>query len=173
MTPRVNPDERLPLDLPVGWKRCMIADIANVEMGQSPPSVTYNKEGAGLPFFQGKADFGVLYATPRVWCSAPKKIAGSDDILLSVRAPVGPTNLAPAQCCIGRGLASIRPESGISLRFLLYRVQAIRARAGQHWNGDDFPGDIWQTTAFSGHSGRSSPGTGTCRGGLGRSVFAA
>ena len=138
MTPLVNPDEGLPLGLPVGWKRGTIADIANVEMGQSPPSVTYNKEGVGLPFFQGKADFGDLYATPRVWCSAPGKIAGPDDILLSVRAPVGPTNLAPAECCIGRGLAAIRPEPGISLRFLLYAFRRFERELGSLGTGTTF-----------------------------------
>ena len=89
-------------------------------MGQSPPSVTYNHAGVGLPFFQGKAEFGNLYPEARVWCTQPNKIALADDILLSVRAPVGPTNLAPYKCCIGRGLAAIRPENSLSLSYMLY-----------------------------------------------------
>ncbi len=89
-------------------------------MGQSPPSSTYNHSGVGLPFFQGKAEFGGLYADAKVWCSRPNKIAKAEDILLSVRAPVGPTNLAPSLCCIGRGLAAVRPETGIALRYLLH-----------------------------------------------------
>ena len=63
-------------------------------MGQSPPSPTYNSERRGLPFFQGKADFGDLHPTARKWCSQPSKLAEPGDVLISVRAPVGPTNLA-------------------------------------------------------------------------------
>ena len=73
-----------------------------------------------MPFFQGKADFGDLYPTIRVYCSQPTKIAEKDDILLSVRAPVGPTNLSPGLVCIGRGLTAIRPSPEINLRYLLH-----------------------------------------------------
>ena len=63
-------------------------------LGQSPPSSSYNEENIGLPFFQGKKEFGELYPEIRKWCNAPKKIAEKNDVLLSVRAPIGPTNLA-------------------------------------------------------------------------------
>jgi len=85
-----------------------LKEIAEITMGQSPLSETYNYEKKGLPFFQGKADFGEIYPTAKVWCNFPKKIAEKNDILLSVRAPVGNVNLASENCCIGRGLASIR-----------------------------------------------------------------
>ncbi len=106
--------------LPLGWTTAQLSDVAMVVMGQSPPSSTYNKSGTGLPFLQGKADFGAIYPRVRVWCVRPNKIADADDILLSVRAPVGPTNLAPVQCCIGRGLAAVRPEAGLTLKYLLH-----------------------------------------------------
>ena len=88
-----------------------LEEIVTITAGQSPPGSTYNEDGFGLPFFQGKADFGEVHPTVRKWCSAPKKIAEAGDILLSVRAPVGPTNIAAERCCIGRGLAGIRPNS--------------------------------------------------------------
>ena len=90
------------------WAQVQMRDIAHIVMGQSPPGETYNENGKGLPFFQGKADFGDQYPTPRKWCSAPIRIAESGDILLSVRAPVGPTNVTRERACIGRGLAAIR-----------------------------------------------------------------
>jgi type I restriction enzyme S subunit len=77
-----------------------LGSICEIIAGQSPPSSYYNQEGIGLPFFQGKADFGELHPTVRVWCSQPIKIAERGDILISVRAPVGPTNLADSRCCI-------------------------------------------------------------------------
>jgi type I restriction enzyme S subunit len=93
-------------------------------MGQSPPGTTYNDRGEGLPFFQGKADFGEEFPTPRIFCSAPTRIAESKDILISVRAPVGPTNLANQRCAIGRGLAAIRCAGGVEPRYLLTVLRA-------------------------------------------------
>src|SRR5690348_2974394 len=91
--------------------------------GQSPPGETYNTEAKGLPFFQGKAEFGELYPVPAKWCSSPTKIAERDDILISIRAPVGPTNLCPARACIGRGLAAIRPFAGMHTKYVLYALR--------------------------------------------------
>ena len=91
-----------------GWILEPLAAIAHVAMGQSPPSTTYNMTGEGLPFLQGKFEFGEVYPTPVRFCSKPLRVAEQDDILVSVRAPVGPVNLSPAKCCIGRGLAAVR-----------------------------------------------------------------
>ena len=52
-------------------------------MGQSPPGETYNKEKIGLPFYQGKADFGLINPIPSVWCNKPKRIAEPNDILFN------------------------------------------------------------------------------------------
>ena len=76
-------------------------------MGQSPKSETYNNKKEGLPFFQGNADFGEISPKVRIWCSVPKKVAHKNDILISVRAPIGALNIADTECCIGRGLAAI------------------------------------------------------------------
>lgn len=113
---------------PPGWVKASLSEISTILMGQSPPSSTYNSDGHGLPFFQGKAEFGSLCPVPKVWCSRPGKVAEAADVLLSVRAPVGPTNLAPSKCCIGRGLAAIRPEPELNLKYLLY---AFRRFAGE------------------------------------------
>lgn len=85
-----------------------LISVAKLIMGQSPPSSSYNDEGKGLPFYQGKADFGFIYPTPRKYCTNPKKVAEVGDILMSVRAPVGPVNIANSKSCIGRGIAAIR-----------------------------------------------------------------
>jgi len=94
-------------------------------MGQSPPSSVYNTDGQGLPFFQGKAEFGALYPTVAKWCSEPTKVAEPGDVLVSVRAPVGPTNLASERCCIGRGLAAIRPSQAARTKWLLYALRSL------------------------------------------------
>jgi len=106
--------------LPDGWVWTTLEATCEIVMGQSPPSTTYNAEGTGLPFYQGKAEFGDLSPTPIKWCSKPQKIAEPGDVLISVRAPVGPTNLCREKSCIGRGLAAIRPEATMPSLYFLY-----------------------------------------------------
>ena len=115
-----------------------LKECCTIIAGQSPESKYYNSKGEGLPFFQGKADFGALYPNIRIYCSQPTKIAEKDDILLSVRAPVGPTNLSPGKVCIGRGLTSIRPGSSISLKYLLYFFRYYEAQLQKSGTGTTF-----------------------------------
>jgi type I restriction enzyme S subunit len=110
-------------ELPDGWKRVCLSQISELIMGQSPPGSTYNTKGDGVPFFQGKADFTEISPVVRTWCTQPKKNAKSGDILISVRAPVGPTNVADRDCSIGRGLAAIRPKNEIPTKFILYYLK--------------------------------------------------
>lgn len=88
--------------------------ICCINMGASPASSTYNESGEGLPFYQGNADFGEKYPTPRIWCNAPVKIAQKGDVLISVRAPIGAMNIATERCCIGRGLAALTVNETVS-----------------------------------------------------------
>lgn len=110
-------------DIPKDWDTAKLGErgIFEVVMGQSPPSLTYNKENHGLPFLQGKMEFGEIFPSPLIYCSKPIKIAEKNDILISVRAPVGDVNISPSKLCIGRGLASIRcnPQKILYL-FLFY-----------------------------------------------------
>jgi type I restriction enzyme S subunit len=109
--------------LPESWAVAPLNDIALVIQGQSPPGESYNSDGVGLPFFQGKAEFGTITPKPSKWCTQPRKIAEANDVLISVRAPVGPTNLAAERCAIGRGLAAIRPLDDIPARFILFYLR--------------------------------------------------
>lgn len=93
--------------IPIGWSESTLGLVSNIVMGQSPSSDTYNDDRIGLPFFQGKTDFGSRSPKVRVWCSKPTKVAEKDSILFSVRAPVGDINVANRKSCIGRGLAAI------------------------------------------------------------------
>jgi len=98
--------------------------ICELIMGQSPNNETVNYDEEGLPFLQGKADFGQVSPTPTVWCSEPKKVASKGDVLLSVRAPVGTINLCNQDYAIGRGLCAIRAKK-ITKRFCWYLSQDI------------------------------------------------
>ena len=116
----------------------LLKECCTVIAGQSPESKYYNTEGIGIPFFQGKADFGEVYPTIRVYCSQPTKIAEKDDILLSVRAPVGPTNLSPGRVCIGRGLTAIRPSEILNLKYLLFYFRYFEVQLQQKGTGTTF-----------------------------------
>lgn len=126
--------------LPDHWQVAKLGDpeVGTIIMGQSPPGATYNTIAKGLPFYQGKADFGELYPSPRVWCTQPKKIAEPGDILLSVRAPVGPTNLANESCCIGRGLAAIRGNRNALTSYLFYWFKHIESWLTSKGEGSTF-----------------------------------
>ncbi len=102
-----------------------LGQVGEIIMGQSPPGETYNEHGDGLPFFQGVADFNYRHPTPRVFCTAPSRIALPGDILLSVRAPIGRVNVADRTCAIGRGLAIIRPKAQKDGRYLEFVLRML------------------------------------------------
>lgn len=103
------------------WQITSLGDVAEVIAGQSPVSKFYNKDGNGLPFYQGKKQFTKKYiAQPDTWTTKVTKKAVRADILMSVRAPVGPINFSTQEICIGRGLAAIRANSDLNKEYLFY-----------------------------------------------------
>lgn len=124
--------------LPDGWTLSTLDEVSTVILGQSPSSETYNTNGNGLPFYQGKTEFGDLYPTTAKWCSKPNKIAEAGDILISVRAPVGPTNLCQEKSAIGRGLAALRPKNGMPSKYLLYYLRLIESGWDRKATGTTF-----------------------------------
>lgn len=117
----------------------MLKDVCSINMGQSPDSNSYNDEGIGVPFFQGNADFGKRYPVTRKWCSAPTKMAASEDILISVRAPIGAMNYAKEDCCIGRGLAALTPNKAkVSPEFIFWLLKGKNAELNSKGTGSTF-----------------------------------
>ena len=106
-----------------GWETKKLGDLCQVIAGQSPDGKFYNSEGKGVPFYQGKKDFGEKFVNaPKTWTIKTTKIARKGDILISVRAPVGPINLSTGEICIGRGLAAIRNQEDLDRDFLFYQL---------------------------------------------------
>ena len=108
--------------IPEGWEVKRLGEMCHVVMGLSPKSEFYNETGDGLPFHQGVTDFGNRFPTDRVYCTIQKRIAEADDILFSVRAPVGRINIANKKIVIGRGLSAIRSKDG-NQAFLLQQLK--------------------------------------------------
>ena len=116
-----------------------LKNICKINMGQSPDSTSYNKEKYGIPFFQGNADFGERFPITRVWCSSPIKIAKNEDILISVRAPIGAVNFAKEECCIGRGLASLTLDtSKVSIEYIYWLLKAKNEELNLKGTGSTF-----------------------------------
>lgn len=104
------------------WRKTSLKKIVKIIMGQSPDSSTYNQDGKGLAFLQGNADFGATNPRSSVFCSSPKKIANKNNVLISVRAPVGDLNIADKDYCIGRGVAAFEAGKEIDSVFLYYAL---------------------------------------------------
>ena len=116
------------------WTQGTLSDIAEITMGQSPSGSSYNEDGVGTVFYQGRAEFGCRFPTQRLCTTEPKRMARENDVLLSVRAPVGDLNVAREYCCIGRGLASIRSKHNRQ-SFVLYTVFALQPEMDK-FNGE-------------------------------------
>ncbi len=106
-------------------RTAQLGDLATITMGQSPDSAAVNGAEVGLPFLQGCAEFGARFPQPRFHCSPPLRVAKSGSILISVRAPVGTTNRADQDYCIGRGLGAVLAKPGVADKvFLLHAIDA-------------------------------------------------
>jgi len=118
-TIKINPD----------WPMVALSEVSTVISGQSPEGKYYNQKGEGMPFYQGKSEFGDIYiGPPQNWTTQVTREAEKEDILMSVRAPVGPVNLSTQRCCIGRGIASIRASEKIETVFLFNYLKSIQDR---------------------------------------------
>ncbi|OBY50364.1 restriction endonuclease subunit S [Haemophilus parainfluenzae] len=118
-------DETLKRKIPKGWEVKSLNQVADIVMGQSPDGASYNLEQEGTIFFQGSTDFDWRFPNVRQYTTSPTRFAQKGDILLSVRAPVGDLNIAPFECCIGRGLAALRSKSGNN-SFLFYVMKYFK-----------------------------------------------
>lgn len=107
------------------WIEGSLRDIADITMGQSPSGSSFNEDGIGTIFFQGRAEFSFRFPTIRLYTTEPKRMAYANDILMSVRAPVGDLNIAHTDCCIGRGLAAIHSKTNHQ-SFVLYTMFSLR-----------------------------------------------
>ena len=112
-----------------GWQIKKLGEVCKVIAGQSPRGNAYNDKGVGIEFHQGKKAFGKDVIQPSgVWTTEITKMAEAGDILMSVRAPVGPTNFTDRSLCIGRGLAAIRCSKLVLPQYVLYALKNIESK---------------------------------------------
>jgi type I restriction enzyme S subunit len=131
-------NEELEKDIPKEWKIGRLSDIATIIMGQSPSGETYNKDGVGMIFYQGRTDFGYRFPSITSYTTQPKRRALKNDILISVRAPVGDLNIAINDCAIGRGVGALRSKLKCNSH-LFYTLQNLKS----HFDISDGEGTIF------------------------------
>ena len=113
--------------IPEGWEVGSLSDIATITMGQSPSGTSYNENGEGIIFYQGRTEFGFRFPSVRLYTTAPSRFAEVGSTLMSVRAPVGDINMALSRCCIGRGVASIKSNSECE-SYIYYLMKSLKKR---------------------------------------------
>lgn len=104
------------------WSQCKLNDHTIVTMGQSPNSKNYTNNQNDEILVQGNADLYKNKVLKRVFTTEITKTAVKNDILISVRAPVG--DIARNQyksVVIGRGIASIKGND-----FLYYQLEKMK-----------------------------------------------
>ena len=108
------------------WELVKLEDVIELISGQSPESEFYNQEKKGIPFYQGKTEFGEIYLEePKYWTEKITKESLKGDVLMTVRAPVGPVNINPFErICIGRGLNAMRVSDKILNVYLFYYLKS-------------------------------------------------
>lgn len=124
-------------EIPADWKVSKLKYYNLVIMGQSPSSEEYNIEGEGFPFLQGNADFTKTYPNARVYTKTASKFSKKDDILFSVRAPVGEKNISDKQYAIGRGLCVMRAIKSTN-RYLWHFIEIFKEEFKRIATGSTF-----------------------------------
>ena len=125
-------------EIPSDWNIMKLSEVAEIVMGQSPDSSSYNDTEDGVAFFQGKTEFGRINPVVKKWCNNPTKISKPLDILISVRAPVGDVNINNIEACIGRGLGAIRATSSSNYKYLYYAIQKYNNKLKKASQGSTF-----------------------------------
>ncbi|MBG3039143.1 restriction endonuclease subunit S [Proteus mirabilis] len=120
------------------WEQTTLSCVASITMGTSPGSSYYNTNQNGLPLIQGNADIKNKYSKPRVYTSQITKECHYNDILLSVRAPVGEVARSKHHACIGRGIAALKANGRNDQEFLYQLLLSIENKWDRISQGSTF-----------------------------------
>ena len=102
------PESEQPYDIPENWVWVKLGSIIDINMGQSPKGALVNDNPEGYPLVGGPKDMGEIYPIVSRYTEKPTKLVEINDIIITVRATIGKTNIADKEYCIGRGVAALR-----------------------------------------------------------------
>jgi len=120
------------------WEEVKLSNVAEVVMGSSPKSSSYNENSEGLPLIQGNADIKNRKSAPRIYTSEVTKKCSIGDILLSVRAPVGTIAKSEHEACIGRGISAISAKKHHVQEYLYQWLLWFEPRWEKYSQGSTF-----------------------------------
>jgi len=123
--------------IPDSWEISKYKFTNEILMGQSPSSEDYSFEENSFPFLQGNAEFGKFYPEAKIWCEKATKYSQPNDILISVRAPVGAINISDKKYGIGRGLAALRGRDNLP-QFIYYFFSVLSEYLNSESSGSTF-----------------------------------
>ena len=123
------------------WVEKKLGEVADVIMGQSPSSDSYNTLGVGLPLIQGNADIKNRKSIINVYTSQYNKTCEINDIIMSVRAPVGAIGKASYKSCLGRGVCAIKSHSEFLYHYLIF-IEKDWSKLSSGSTFDSINGDI-------------------------------
>ena len=124
--------------LPQGWKKTTLGEIAIIKMGQSPDSKSYNKQNEGYQLIGGASDLGDKFPEPKQFTSEATKLSKINDIIICIRATIGRLNLSNKIYCLGRGVAGIEAHDKIETKFLWYVLMNSEAYLLKNSTGTTF-----------------------------------
>ena len=109
------------------WEQRKLDEISKITMGQSPDSINYTDNNDDTILIQGNADLDNGKVIPRIYTKQITKTSKPNDIIFTVRAPVGEVARNSYNAVIGRGVASITGNN-----FLYHTLK--RLNEINYWN---------------------------------------
>ncbi len=108
-------------EIPKGWRKGKLDDVAKIIMGQSPLGESYNTEGMGTPLVNGPVEFGDYFTNKSKWTTSVTKLSEVGDLIICVRgSTTGRFVKSDGQYCLGRGVCSFRAKHSQCFVDLLY-----------------------------------------------------
>lgn len=108
--------------MPEDWEAGILSEVAEIIMGQSPKSATYNQESMGTPLINGASDFKKDIINPLKYTTDPKRLSEKGDFLFGVRATVGNVTYVDQEYALGRGVGVARVTENKYKEFLYFQL---------------------------------------------------
>lgn len=118
------PKDEQPFEIPESWVWVYLGKVSRINMGASPKGEYTTEDSSYYPLVGGPADMGITFPKVSRYTRQPTKLSTKDEVILSVRATLGKTNISNAEYCLGRGVAGIKSKA-INVDFLRFYFDTI------------------------------------------------
>ena len=119
----IVPVDEQPYKLPDSWVWVRLGDIEEIKMGQSPKGEEISENGL-YSFIGGPADMGDDFPKIKRFTDNSTRLSEYGDLIISVRATIGKTNISDKSYCLGRGVCAVSTKN-IKINFLRNYIFSI------------------------------------------------